>query len=92
MKNYKIAAKEAKRICKGMKTSERQDVVINCDIVFNSEASSNAKGFSITFNEAKQYIEYNRETKNSYFADYKGGTVSIVCNETGIVLYSEKIK
>ena len=27
-----------------------------------------------------------------YFADYKDGTVSIVCNETGEIVYHEEVK
>lgn len=53
------------------------------DIHFNSEYHSNSKGFKLTYNEAETYIKMHNGTNHSYFADYKGGEVSIVCNETG---------
>ena len=31
-------------------------------------------------------------TNEGYFEDYKGGIVSIVCNETGEEVYSERVK
>jgi len=31
-------------------------------------------------------------TDESYFADYKGGVVSVVCNETGEMIYEENVK
>lgn len=57
-----------------MKNSKR-----TYDIVFNDNENSNNKGFSLSLEEAENYIEGNE----SYFQDYKGGTVSIICNETG---------
>ena len=50
------------------------------DVVFNDDNHSNHKGFKLSFTECKSYIKNH---KDSYFEDYKGGTVSIVCNETG---------
>jgi len=52
------------------------------DIFFNNDNNSNNKGFAISLEAAKNYIESNNGTNESYFADYKGGTVSILCNET----------
>jgi hypothetical protein len=34
----------------------------------------------------------NNGTDESYFADYKGGTVSVVCNETGEKVFETKVK
>lgn len=62
------------------------------DIHFNDDTSSNNKGFAISLEEAKAYIAANNRTNNRYFANYKGGTVSIVCNETDEVVYSEEVK
>lgn len=61
------------------------------DIHLNNSIDSNSKGFNLTAGECKAYIEQNNGTNNSYFADYKGGTVSVVCNETGETVYEENI-
>ena len=52
------------------------------DIFFNDDNNSNNKGFQFSLDEAKNYIQTNNGTNESYFEDYKGGIVSIVCNET----------
>ena len=62
------------------------------DVYFNDAENSNNKGFRASFEEAKSYIERYNGTNNSYFEDYKGGTVSIVCNETGETVYEEAIR
>ena len=62
------------------------------DIIFNDNENSNSKGFALSLSEAKIYINANNGTNNSYFADYKGGTVSAVCNETGETEYEEVVK
>lgn len=61
------------------------------DIYFNDDNNSNNKGFSLSFQDAKAYIKRYNGTNESYFQDYKGGTVSIVCNETQEVVYDEAI-
>lgn len=61
------------------------------DIYFNDDTSSNNKGFKTTLEECKSYIELYNGTNESYFEDYKGGVVSIVCNETEEEVYSEII-
>lgn len=61
------------------------------DIHFNDAENSNNKGFKMTIDQAKDYIKSYNETNESYFADYKGGTVSIVDNETGESVYEEQI-
>lgn len=65
------------------------EVLKTYDIYFNDDTDSNNKGFSLSIEECKSWIESNRGT--SYFEDYKGGTVSIVCNETGDTVYEEYI-
>lgn len=62
------------------------------DVHFNSSTDSNNKEFEYSFEEAKSYIERYNGTNESYFEDYKGGTVSIVCNETGETVYEETVR
>lgn len=62
------------------------------DIHFNDCENSNNKGWQETYEYCKNYIEANNGTNNSYFADYKNGTVSIVCNETDEVVFETKVK
>ena len=50
------------------------------DIHFNDSENSNNMGFKLSYTECESYIKNH---KDSYFQDYKGGEVSIVCNETG---------
>lgn len=61
------------------------------DVVFNDSCDSNSKGFSSTIEECMSWIESNRNDSSTYFGDYRGGTVSVVCNETGEEVYSESI-
>ena len=61
------------------------------DVHFSDSTADNCKGFNTNFEYCKNYIEQNNGTNNSYFEDYKGGTVSIVCNETGETVYEEEI-
>lgn len=62
------------------------------DVVFNDEYNSNSKGFRSSKDDCIRYIEQNNGTDTSYFADYKGGIVQVVCNETGGVVYECKVK
>lgn len=62
------------------------------DVEFNDDASTNSKGWHESFDYCKDYIDANNGTNESYFADYKGGVVSIVCNETGEYVYEEDVK
>lgn len=52
------------------------------DIFFNDNKNSNNLGFKSTLGYCMDYIEIHNGTNHSYFQDYKGGRVSIVCNET----------
>ena len=62
------------------------------DVVFQSDDSSNSKGFNATRQYCEDYIRMYNGTNESYFEDYKGGTVQIVCNETEEVVYEEEVK
>lgn len=62
------------------------------DVHFNNENSSNNKGFKISLDECKSYIQQNNGTEVSYFADYKNGTVSIVCNETSETVFETEVR
>ena len=62
------------------------------DVHFNDNYDSNSKGFEMTIEDAKSYIRTNNGTNNSYFADYKGGIVSVVCNQDGETVYEEEVK
>lgn len=62
------------------------------DVAFNNPTDGNEKGFKSTYEECLDYIEQWNGSDHSYFGDYKGGTVSIVCNETGETLYETLVK
>lgn len=62
------------------------------DIYFNDDCDSNNKGMKQTIEYCREYIREYNGTNESYFADYKGGIVSIVCNETGETIYEEEIR
>lgn len=62
------------------------------NVVFNDDKSSNSKGFAVSLNDAISYIQANNGTYCGYFADYKGGTVSVVNNQTGEAVYEEQVK
>lgn len=62
------------------------------DIVFNDSEQSNCKGFKSTLEYCKNYIETHNGSNNSYFKDYKSGTVQIICNQTEEIVYQTEIK
>lgn len=62
------------------------------DVVFSDDTSDNNKGFKESLQYCKDYIESNNGTNNSYFEDYKGGTVWIKDNDTEEMVYSETVK
>lgn len=62
------------------------------DVVFNDSSDSNSKGFTYSMAEAIEYVQDTNGSLESYFADYKGGQVSVVCNETGEEVYSETVR
>lgn len=61
------------------------------DVFFQNNDRSNNKGFECSFDEAIRYINTYNGTKESYFKDYKGGVVKVVCNQTGEVVHEELI-
>ena len=69
-------------------------VITNCtyDVHFDDENNSNCKGWAISLSECKDYIDDYNGTNESYFADYKGGTVSIYCNELDETAYETEVK
>ncbi len=61
------------------------------DVFFNDDQNSNNKGWAATYEDCLNYIKKYNGTDESYFADYKGGVVSIYCNEDKVEVYSEDI-
>ena len=61
------------------------------NVIFNDSENSNDKGFAQTLEYCQWYINQYNGTNESYFADYKGGTVSIVCNETSETVFETTI-
>lgn len=62
------------------------------NVHFNDSENSNDKGFKETKEYCIGYIRSGNGTNLSYFPQYKGGTASVVCNETGETVYTEEIK
>lgn len=62
------------------------------DVVFDDDTNSNQKNMNDELDICHSYIKNYNGTNESYFADYKGGTVSIICNQTGEVVHSELVK
>lgn len=62
------------------------------DVVFNDATDSNSKGFKESFEYCKDYINTHNGSNHSYFADYKSGIVSVVCNETEETVFEEEVK
>ncbi len=71
---------------------ELEPIDMTYDIHFNDEQDSNSKGFKYSLEDAKAYIKAYNGTNESYFEDYKGGTVSVVCNETSKTVYEELVR
>lgn len=75
-----------------------RDITFQCEnnkkynIVFNDDTDSNDLGFKSAYKDCLNYILMNNGTSDSYFGDYKGGTVCIVDTETGEEVYSESVK
>lgn len=61
------------------------------DVQFDDETDSNRQGINGTYQQCMDWIEINRGDKSTYFGDYEGGIVSIVCVETDEVVYHEEI-
>lgn len=70
----------------------KEEVQLTYDVVFNDENDSNNKGFELTLEEAKNYVDTYNGTNESYFADYKGGIVSIVCNQNNENVFELEVR
>lgn len=68
-----------------------EEFPLTYDVCFDDESSSNNKGWSESYDYCLSYIKMYNGTNESYFEDYKGGVVSIYCNETEEEVYSEDI-
>ena len=75
-----------------METDNEQTTTRTYDVRFDDDTASNRKGWSQPYEECLYYIKHYNGTDESYFADYKGGVVSIVCNETDETVYSEDVR
>lgn len=64
----------------------------NYDVLFNDDMNTNSKGFKGTFEECLNYIKAYNGTDESYFKDYKGGTVYIYCVTTGKMVYHTTVR
>ncbi|MDY5353337.1 MAG: hypothetical protein SPG69_04815 [Bacteroides pyogenes] len=62
------------------------------DVVFNDSFDSNSKNIHGTIEECRDWIKKNRNDKSTYFGDYVGGTVSIICEQSGETVYEETIE
>lgn len=62
------------------------------DVVFHDDYTDDEKGFAESFESCLNYIKTNNGTNESYFADYKGGTVAIEDTETGEMVYWEEVR
>ena len=60
------------------------------DVVFDGNGRDR-KGWSCAYNRCLDYIRDYNGTDESHFANYGGGTVSVVCNETGETVYREAV-
>lgn len=74
------------------KEKQREKETNTYDVVFHSDTDSNSKGFKMKLVDALTWVAMHNGTNHSYFADYKGGTVQVVCNETEEVVYSEEVR
>ena len=61
------------------------------DIYFEDDQDSNNSGFELTLDHAINYVHMFNGSDKGYFHDYKGGTVQVVCNQTGEVAHEEVI-
>ena len=61
------------------------------DVEFNNDENTDSKGWHCSYEECENYIRQYNGTNESYFEDYKGGTVSIRCNETEEIVFETEI-
>jgi hypothetical protein len=87
MKNFKVT-KNGKEIANGLNHHQAKQTY---DIYFHSNDSSMNNGFRISLEQAQNYVSMHNGTNHSYFQDFKGGMVQIVCHETEEVVYETEI-
>lgn len=75
----------------GWASFEVEELSLTYDVCFDDDTASNNKGWEQTYEYCLSYIKMYNGTNESYFEDYKGGVVSIYCNETEEEVYSEDI-
>ena len=76
------------------KTNYKQlkiDKMKTYDIFFNDDNNANNLGFKQTLEFCLNFIHLHNGSNESYFLDYLGGKVSILCNETCVCEYEEVI-
>lgn len=61
------------------------------DVIFNDDYYTDRKGFAASADYCLQYINAHNGTNESFFADYSGGIVQVVCNEDGAVIHEERV-
>ncbi len=61
------------------------------DIIFNDDNDSNNNGFKESLEYCQNYIITHNGSNHSYFEDYKGGTVQIVCNQTEEIVFETQV-
>jgi hypothetical protein len=61
------------------------------DVIFNDANNTDRKGFAASADYCLQYVTAHNGTNDSYFADYSGGVVQVVCNEDGEVIHEERV-
>jgi hypothetical protein len=71
--------------------SEYQEEVLTYDVFFDSDTDSNNLGFQATLEYCENYIKMHNGTNHSYFENYKGGTVSIRCNENELTVFETEV-
>lgn len=69
-----------------------EEVSETFDVCFNDDDDTNCKGFRESLGYCRSYIDRHNGTDHSFFADYKGGTVSIISNSTGKIVYETEVK
>lgn len=68
-----------------------EEEVLTYDVYFDSDTDSNNMGFTSTLEYCQNWVNMHNDTNHSYFKDYKGGTVSIRCNETELTVLETEV-
>lgn len=62
------------------------------DVFFTDGENSNYEGFAESFEYCEGYIGTFNGSGESYFGEYKGGTVSIYDIDDDVCVYSEEVR